>query len=85
MAELYQAWHRVQKDRMPERVRAAHDGGQFYLTLEVASRAGGDLARAFRSQVADRLPTALREDPLIDWNQWPSRVKPGPGGSNPGE
>lgn len=85
MAETYQAWHRAQKERMRKAMKPAHDGGQFYLTLEVASRAGGDIAKAFRSQVADRLPSALREDPLIDWKQWPSRVKPGPGGSNPGE
>jgi hypothetical protein len=68
---------------MPLGLRSAHDSGQFYLTLEVAACAGGDLVNAFKVQVGDRMPVALREDPMIDWKLWPSRVKPGPGGSNP--
>jgi spermidine synthase len=82
-AEAFREWHRLQAPRMPLGLRSAHDAGQFYLTLEVAACAGGDLVKAFKVQVGDRLPPALREDPMIDWKLWPSRVKPGPGGSNP--
>jgi spermidine synthase len=82
-AEAFREWHRMQAPRMPLGLRSAHDSGQFYLTLEVAACAGGDLVNAFKVQVGDRMPVALREDPMIDWKLWPSRVKPGPGGSNP--
>ncbi len=82
-AEAFREWHRMQASRIPLGLRSAHDAGQFYLTLEVAACAGGDLVNAFKVQVGDRLPVALREDPMIDWKLWPSRVKPGPGGSNP--
>lgn len=82
-AEAFRDWHRTQAPRIPLGLRSAHDAGQFYLTLEVAACAGGDLVDAFKVQVGDRLPGVLREDPMIDWTLWPSRVKPGPGGSNP--
>jgi spermidine synthase len=75
-AERFRDWHRAQQPRLSQRWREAHDAGQFFLTLEVATRAGSGFARDLRSQIGGRLPLPLRADPAIDWRIWPGQVKP---------
>lgn len=82
-AEMLRQSHRELLPRLPERWRKAHDAGQFYLTLEVAERSRANVVGSLKAQVADRLPSAVRMDPAIDWRLWPSSVKPSAGGGNP--
>lgn len=75
-AEWMRAIHRQSNPRLPEHWREAHDAGQFFLTLDVAVLAESPLVENFRSQIPERMPRALWTDPNVDWQQWPSRVKP---------
>lgn len=61
---------------LPESLRAAHDGGQFLLTLEIASAIGSPELAALRAQFTQRVPRELLNDAGADWRHWPSRVKP---------
>ena len=65
---------------LPERLRTAHDSGQFFLTLDVASRSGSRFLGPMRAQVGTRLPEAMRADGAIRWEQWPGAIKPESGG-----
>jgi len=56
---------------------AAHDSGQFFLTLEIAAKLNLPLLAELKGQMLDRLPESLRQDKQADWQQWPMRVKPG--------
>lgn len=76
-AEYARDAHRAAMSRIPGPFQGAHDAGQFFLTLEVASVAGGPVFENLRAQVADRLPEALRRDAGADGSRWPGRVKPG--------
>jgi hypothetical protein len=68
--------HRGAQLAMPEALRAAHDSGQFFLTLEIAAHISSPELPALKLQVAERLPADLRNDSAADWRQWPGRVKP---------
>jgi hypothetical protein len=72
--------HDAAAPRLPESLRAAHDSGQFFLTLESAAHLNSPELPALQAQVLERLPTELREDSTADWRQWPGRVKPDPTG-----
>jgi hypothetical protein len=61
---------------MPESLRAAHDAGQFFLTLEVAAKLNLPAASQLAAQAWSRLPDSLRTDEEADWRQWPAKVKP---------
>lgn len=61
---------------LPESLRPAHESGQFFLTLEIAAKIKAREQAGLESQLAARLPAALRTDAVADWRQWPSRVKP---------
>lgn len=75
-AEWMRGIHRHSAPRLPARWRGAHDAGQFFLTLDVAVLAESPLAENFRSQIPERMPAALWTDTRVNWQQWPSRVKP---------
>jgi hypothetical protein len=57
-------------------MRAAHDAGQFFMTLEVAIKLKAPGLAALTAQIEQRLPQSLRRDLDSDWQQWPMRIKP---------
>ena len=61
---------------LPPELRAAHEAGQFFLTLEIAAKMNLLAAAEMEAQIPQRLPAALRDDPIAQWQQWPCRVKP---------
>jgi len=61
---------------LPERLRAAQDSGQYFLTLEVAQRAKAPVLANLRAQIRERLPAPLRADTGADWRLWPGSLKP---------
>jgi hypothetical protein len=60
---------------LPSRLQAAHESGQFFLTLEVATGARTH-ANELLAQVSQRLPTPLSLDLEADWTKWPMRFRP---------
>jgi len=76
LAEYVRGVQRANQALLPSNRRAAHDAGQFFLTLEIAAKLNLPALEDLKSQVNDRLPPALRADPKADWNQWPMRIKP---------
>lgn len=77
-AEYVRDIHRATQPLIPAKYRAAHDAGQFFLTLEVAAKLQLPMLEDLRSQVPQRLPEPMRRDAQADWAQWPMRVKPTP-------
>lgn len=75
-AEYFRDVHRAGAASVPQDFRAAHDSGQFFLTLEVAAKVNAPVRANLESQLQSRLPPALRSDPAADWSAWPMRVKP---------
>jgi spermidine synthase len=75
-AEYFKEVHRVGARQIPTALQAAHDSGQFFLTLEIAAKVQAPVLENLRAQVPDRLPRALREDTQVDWSLWPMRIKP---------
>ncbi|MBL9139857.1 MAG: hypothetical protein JNK85_28560 [Verrucomicrobiales bacterium] len=69
--------HRRGVGFLPPDLVAAHDAGQFFLTLEIAVVAKSSMAANLSAQVEDRLPRRLRSDPDAAWLNWPGRCKPG--------
>lgn len=76
LAEYVRDRQRAGQALLPESRRAAHDAGQFFLTLEIAAKLNLPVVDDLKSQVNTRLPPALRADAKADWSQWPMRVKP---------
>jgi len=68
--------HRAASVRLPESLRAAHDSGQFFLTLEIAGHINSRELAALQAQVLERLPGSLKTDAAAPWPQWPGRIKP---------
>ncbi|HAV61736.1 MAG TPA: hypothetical protein DCY13_05145 [Verrucomicrobiales bacterium] len=66
---------RASREKLPVELRDAHESGQFFLTLEIASAIQSRELPALKSQFAARLPSPMREDALARWRHWPSRVK----------
>ena len=79
LAEYLREVVRGSAARLPQQLRAAHDSGQFFLTLEVAARVRAPVLANLQSQILERLPASLRFDPEADWTQWPGSQKPSPG------
>lgn len=77
-AEHVRDIHRATQPAMPADLRAAHDAGQFWLTLEVAAKIQSPALDNLRAQRGQRLPAALAADAGADWTAWPSREKPNP-------
>jgi len=75
-AGFFQTVHRAGQPLIPPELRAAHDAGQYVLTLEIAARTQSPLAGNLKGQFAGRLPRQLLEDKGADWRQWPGAVKP---------
>jgi hypothetical protein len=75
-AELVRDLHRRAQAGLPPALRLAHDAGQFFLTLEIASKLKLAVLPDLRAQVPNRLPPTLRTDPAALWQEWPSREKP---------
>jgi len=76
-AEFFREVHNAGKSLLPETRRAAHDAGQFFLTLEIAAKLNLPATANLESQIPARMPPPLRDDSQADWRQWPCRVKPG--------
>lgn len=76
LAEFIRDLQRQSVGQIAERYRAAHEAGQFFLTLEVAAKIESPLAGNLKAQIPFRMPLAIRENASVDWAQWPSRVKP---------
>ena len=70
--DLFNSGHQL----LPSELRAAHEAGQFFLTLEIAAKLQLPATTEMESQIPQRLPAILRDDPIAQWHQWPCRVKP---------
>ncbi len=68
--------HRAGQTILPPELRAAHDVGQFFLTLEIAAKLQLPALADLQSQTHDRMPGSLLRDKGADWRQWPMRLKP---------
>ncbi len=75
-AEFVRDIHRATQPAMPAELRAAHDAGQFWLTLEVAARTRSPALDNLRAQITGRLPATLLADAAASWSEWPGREKP---------
>ena len=75
-AEYIRAVHQAGHASMPPSLKAAHDAGQFFLTLEIAIKVNASAKHDLLAQAQSRLPPALLKDSGADWRQWPMRVKP---------
>lgn len=75
-AEYIRDIHRAGQSIVPAEVRAAHDAGQFFLTLEIAAKLNLSVLGDLKSQMKERTPLALRNDAGANWEQWPMRLKP---------
>jgi hypothetical protein len=74
-AQLARDIHRVGAGLVPGVRRAAHDAGQFFLTLEIAALSGSPVRANLEAQVGERLPPGVRLDAGARWEGWPARVK----------
>ena len=75
-AEYVRGVHRAGQSILPPELRAAHDAGQFFLTLEIAATLNLPALADLTAQVPERTPPALRQDRAAHWQQWPARLKP---------
>jgi len=75
-AEYVRDIQRGAQPLLPADLRGAHDAGQFFLTLEIATRLNLDVLPQLKGQIPGRLPESLRADDRADWRQWPMRIKP---------
>ncbi|HTD67908.1 MAG TPA: hypothetical protein VK846_15395, partial [Candidatus Limnocylindria bacterium] len=75
-AEWVRDVQRASVSALPEQLRNAHDGGQFFLTLEVVAKLKLPQLAQMESQINERLPKPLRDDAGANWSQWPMRLKP---------
>jgi hypothetical protein len=75
-AEYFRDIQRAGVASIPQELQAAHDSGQFFLTLEVAAKVNAPVRANLEAQLPSRLPPSLRADPAADWSAWPMRVKP---------
>ncbi|MBN9691798.1 MAG: hypothetical protein J0M24_16275 [Verrucomicrobia bacterium] len=75
-AEYFRDVQRAGVASIPQELQAAHDSGQFFLTLEVAAKVNAPVRANLEAQLPTRLPPSLRADPAADWSAWPMRVKP---------
>lgn len=75
-AEYFRGIHQAEIAKFPEPWKPAHDAGQFFLTLEIATRLNLPSRANLESQVLLRLPTSLRTDRQADFKSWPMRAKP---------
>lgn len=76
LATLLRDAQRSQQSRLPADLQAAHESGQFFLTLEIAAAIRSGQLDSLRAQFAERIPESLREDRVARWEHWPSREKP---------
>lgn len=76
LAEYVRDIQRASNSRLPVELQSAHESGQFFSTLDVASKVNAASLNNLKSQFIDRIPAPLRDDPGANWKQWPSRVKP---------
>jgi hypothetical protein len=75
LARFLRTCHRDGIALLPPRLQTAHESGQFFLTLEVATGARTH-ANELLAQVSRRLPTPLSLDLEADWTKWPMRFRP---------
>lgn len=75
-AEYVREVHRGGAVLMPEALRAWHDSGQFFLTLEIAAKLSLPFLEPLKQQMNERVPETMRRDAAADWRQWPMAVKP---------
>jgi spermidine synthase len=77
LAEYVRDLQRSSQSLLPTERRAAHDAGQFFLTLEIAAKLNLPVLDGLKAQVPERIPRTLWEDSQVDWKNWPMRIKPG--------
>ncbi|MCG3148825.1 MAG: Polyamine aminopropyltransferase [Verrucomicrobiae bacterium] len=75
LAQFIQETHRAAQRTMPAELVAAHDAGQYCLTLSIASRVNAPGLPELTAQWSSRLPAALQRDPVADWTCWPVTAK----------
>lgn len=75
-AEFVRDTVRANAARLPAELRAAHDAGQFFLTLSVADHVKASALANLTAQMRERLPAPLRTDSAAAWRHWPMRLKP---------
>jgi spermidine synthase len=67
--------HAAGEPRVPISMKRSHEAGQYFLTLAVAHEGKVDTGQLL-PRFLDFLPSALRNDPDVDWQSWPSALKP---------
>lgn len=75
LARLLQSCHRRGAALIPQNLSAAHDSGQFFLTLEIARSARAH-ENQLLAQAQERLPNSLATDVQADWTKWPMKFRP---------
>jgi spermidine synthase len=65
-------------DLLPSTLHAAHDAGQFFLTLDIATHSQNRAPAELMWQIPNRLPRSLATDQVASWRYWPMRLNPGP-------
>ena len=75
LAKLLQSCHRRGTALIPKELRAAHESGQFFLTLEIASGARAHESELL-AQAQERIPNSLATDVQADWAKWPMKFCP---------
>jgi spermidine synthase len=76
LATMVREAQRGAKSLVPEKLRDAHEAGQFFLTLEIAAAAKSPDLDLLKSKIPEHLPVPLQTDAQADWKPWPSRIKP---------
>lgn len=76
LAGFVRAAHQAGAGMIAPELRAAHDAGQFFLTLEIAIKIDSPAKDDLLAQAAARLPRGMLQDSGADWRQWPMRAKP---------
>lgn len=74
LGEYMRGLHRTGASLLPEHLRAAHDAGQFFLTLEMAAHIQHSTLGDLTAQTTERLPNSMATDTAAIWRAWPMRA-----------
>jgi hypothetical protein len=80
LAEYVRDLHRAGGLLLPEQLRASHDAGQFFLTVEIAAHIQHPALDELTAQIQERLPSSMAADLAAAWQTWPMRsgLRPNP-------
>jgi spermidine synthase len=79
LATHLRSMHRSGVVHLPESMRAWHDAGQFFVTLEIAAHMQHAQHAHLEAQLSTRLPPAMVGDREASWEQWPMSHRPARG------